>query len=278
MKDYEFQAETRDGLTLFGRGRGPAKVKGVICLVHGMGEHCGRYGHFFRFFDAKGFACLSLDLRGHGKSEGKRGHTPSYSRLLDDVDLLLARAADRYPSAPRFLYGHSMGGNLVVNHGLRRHSEAQGIVASSPWLELAFQPPWIKVALGRLMNRIYPGMGMSAGLETEALCRDPAVVKAYVDDPLVHGKITPRLFLGMYESGRWALDHASELGVPILLMHGTGDRLTSAEASKDFCNKAGGECRIKLWPGLYHELHNEPEKKEVMEFADRWLDQRLGGA
>jgi alpha-beta hydrolase superfamily lysophospholipase len=125
------------------------------------------------------------------------------------------------------------------------------------------------------MNAIYPSFTQANGLETAALSRDVQVVKKYETDPLVHDRISARLFVGSYQSGYWALELASGFGYPLLLMHGGADRITSAEASREFAGKTGDPCTFKIWEGFYHEIHNEPEQAEVLKVMLDWLDKTL---
>ena len=276
METYEWNWKTSDGLQMYSKGWAPqGKPKAVVCLVHGHGEHIGRYEHVATALTEKGFSLLGFDLRGHGKSSGPRGHTPSYDALMDDIATFFGQVEARYPELPRFLYGHSLGGNLVLNYALSRKPALRGVIATGPLLKLAFEPPASKVSLGRMMNRIWPGFTQASGLETSALSHDVEVVRAYENDPLVHAKISARLFVDMYEAGLWALEHAAEFQLPLLLMHGTADRLTSAEASRQFGEAGGKHVMLKLWDGWYHEIHNEPEKDEVFKVMTDWLDKYL---
>lgn len=277
MQTLEWTWNSSDALRLYGRGWLPEKPKAVVCLVHGHGEHVGRYEPVAFALAERGYALFGFDLRGHGNSAGPRGHTPSYEALLDDIQLFCQQVGEHHPELPRFLYGHSMGGNLVINYALRRQPELRGVVATGPWLELAFQPPELQVMLGRLMNRLAPTFTQDSGLDTKALARDERVVQAYESDPLVHSKISARLFVSMYEAGQWALQHAAMFPLPLLLMHGEADRLTSADASRRFAEAVpAGRCTLRLWSGFYHEIHNEPEKAQVLQTMLDWLDAHLG--
>ncbi len=276
MKSFESSWENKDGTKFYIQGWEPdAKPKAVVCLVHGHGEHVGRYAHVGETFSQAGYVLVGFDERGHGKTTGARGHVPSYDAMMNDVADFLALMQKRYPGLPCFLYGHSMGGNQVINFALRRKPVLAGVIATGPWLKLAFDPPAIQVFLGRTMNNIAPGFIQKSGLETAALSRDPQIVEAYEKDPLVHDKISARLFVGMYESGLWALDHAAEFSLPLLLMHGTADRLTSWQASREFATHAGKNVTFRAWDGFYHEIHNEPEKAEVLKTMLSWLDEQL---
>ena len=268
--------EGKDGLALFAHASpSDSPPKAIICMVHGHGEHIERYNHLATALNKAGYTFVGFDHRGHGKSDGVRGHIPSYETLLDDIEAFLAEIEENYPEVPRILYGHSMGGNLVINYALRRTSDIKGVISTSPWLKLAFEPPAVQVFMGKMMNKIYPAFIMSSGLETSSLSHDPEVVRAYEEDSLVHDKISARLFVGMYESGLWALDHAGEFSLPLLLMHGGADKITSPEASREFAKKAGENVTLKIWDELYHETHNEPEQDEVFKKIIDWLD-RVG--
>jgi len=147
-----------------------------------------------------------------------------------------------------------------------------GVIATGPHLRLAFTPPPVKVILGRVMNALWPSFTQPSGLEVAALSCDPAVVRAYVDDPLVHDRVSGRLYFGLTDAGQWALEHAAEFPLPLLLMHSSADRICSAEASQEFAAQVPGDCTLKIWEGLYHEMHNEPEKEEVIAFLVDWLE------
>jgi alpha-beta hydrolase superfamily lysophospholipase len=273
MKISEWTWESFDGLDMYGRGWVPqGQPKAVIVLVHGHGEHVGRYEHVAAAMVEKGYALFGFDLRGHGKSGGPRGHTPAYDALMDDISAFFKQVDERYANLPHFLYGHSLGGNLVLNYALRRKPDLRGVIATGPWLELAFQPPAAQVRLGRLMNGIAPGFTQHSKLDTAGLSHDQTVVSAYQNDPLVHDKISARLFVAIYESGLWALEHAAEFPMPLLLMHGAADPITSAKASREFAERAGDKVTLKVWEGLYHEIHNEPEKAQVFKVMLDWLE------
>jgi alpha-beta hydrolase superfamily lysophospholipase len=168
-----------------------------------------------------------------------------------------------------------MGGNQAINYVLRSPQGLKGVIATGPWLRLAFDPPAAQVITAKLLNSIASSFSMASGLSQTSLSRDPEVVSKYAADPLVHDKISPRLYTGIYESGLWALEHAAELKIPMLLMHGSGDKITSAPASQEFAQKAGNLVTLRIWDGFYHEIHNEPEKAEVIQVMVDWLDKQM---
>ena len=248
-----------------------ARPKAVVCLAHGLGEHSGRYAHLGAFLGHHGYALFAFDLRGHGQTDGQRGHTPDPNALMDDVSYALAEAASAFPSCPVFLYGHSLGGVLVLDYVLRRRPTLAGVIASSPALQLATKPSPAKLAAARVMDRLLPTFSLSNGLDRSGLSRDPAVVHAYNTDPLVHDRISARLGMYLLASGEWALAHAAEFTLPLLLTCGSADRITSADGVRAFAAKAGPDCTLKIWDGMFHETHNEPQKDQVFAYLLQWL-------
>jgi len=283
MRQMEFNLYTDDGLRLRGRyWEPPSTPTGIVCIVHGLGDHGGRYAHVARRLNTAGYTVAAADLRGHGMSEGRRGHTPGLGASMNDISLIVREAGARFPGIPLFLYGHSMGGNLVLNFALRRAAPTvgsagspvlTGVVASAPLLETAFDPPCWKMLFGRTMRPFWPTKSMSNEVRVENLSRDPDVIRAYREDPLVHDRVT-LTFLDIRGAGSWALKHAADLTVPTLVMHGDADRITSSAVSRAFAAAAGGACTLKLWEGFYHEIHNEPGKEQVFDYLVEWLNEK----
>lgn len=272
MKHTNFKFNISEGSELYAQEWQPeSDIQGVICLIHGMGEHSGRYDHMAQTLNQAGYVLLSYDQRGHGKSFGQRGHTRSYETLLNDINDFCSVALQRFPNLPVFLYGHSLGGNLVLNYVLRRQPKFAGVIVTSPWLWLSDEPSALLRLLASFLNKLWPTYSMSSGLELNALSRDPMVVNAYRTDPLVHDRISVRLFVAVNQAGHWAIDNAAQFKLPLLLMHGGGDRITSVEATKLFASHIQKNCTLKIWPDLFHELHNEPEKEEIMSYLIGWV-------
>lgn len=272
MKYTEFQFNTNEGSVLYAREWQPEnELQGVICLVHGLGEHSGRYDHLALALSQAGYVLLSFDQRGHGKSFGKRGHAPSYEMLLDDIESFIHESLQRFPYLPTFLYGHSLGGNLVLNYVLRRQPKFAGVIVTSPWLRLSVEPSLLLRQLASFLNKWWPTFSMSSGLELNALSHDLIVVNTYKADPLVHNRISVGLFVAADQAGLWAIENAAQFDLPLLLMHGGGDRITSVGATKLFASSIQKDCTLKIWPDLYHELHHEPEKEEVISYLINWL-------
>jgi alpha-beta hydrolase superfamily lysophospholipase len=273
MNATELSWKTSDGLIIYGKkweSSLPTRV--VICMMHGMGEHINRYEHVAEMFTSNGYAVIGCDHRGHGKSEGQRGHFPDFDTFLKDVDSLLKAASIHFPYAKQILYGHSMGGNLIANYLLRCQPKIEGAILSSPYFQLAFQPALAKLTVGRLLKGIFPFLSMSSGLDSSAISRDVEEVKKYNDDPLVHDKVSAKMGIEMIETGQWVIDNADKLSIPTLVYHGAADRLTSHQSSKLFAEKAGKIVTFFSLEGLYHETHNEPEKEVVFEKIILWLN------
>jgi alpha-beta hydrolase superfamily lysophospholipase len=265
------QWNTKDGLSLFAQSWTVESPKAVLGIIHGMGEHSSRYAHMAKAMNAAGISVVAYDHRGHGKSGGKKGHMDSIDQLLDGVDQLLGEMTKLAPGAPQFLFGHSMGGNVLLNHALRRRPNIKGIIASGAYLRLAFAPPAIQVALAKLVKGVLPALGQPTNLDATAISRDRNVVDAYLKDPLVHGRITPAFFVEIDAASKYAMDHTGELKLPLLIYHGSADRLTSHDASEEFARKVKGDVTWKSWSGLYHECHNEPEQAEVFKLITDWV-------
>jgi len=265
-----------DDLEIFGQyWKTEQTEKGVIALVHGFGEHSGRYDHVAQAFAKRGYSTFSFDHRGHGKSKGQRGHTPSYDHLMDDVDLFLDKVRDIFPDVPVIIYGHSMGGNIVVNNILRRDADVVGAVVTGPFFRTTDPPPAIQVALGKIMNNFWGAFPDKARLDANHISRDKAVVKKYEDDPLVHNKISARMGLSLIDSGEYAIEHAAEVKMPLYIIHGDDDKLTSCEASKEFKSRAGENVKLEVLVGHYHEVHNEPDKDAILKRIIDWCDELL---
>jgi alpha-beta hydrolase superfamily lysophospholipase len=267
----EFNVELKNGQVLKGIIRTPGEnPSGIIVLVHGIGEHTGRYTDWAGLFRKQNFAFAGLDLPGHGRSEGRRGKIKSYSVLHEMIEILLRTASRTFPGTPVYIYGHSLGGGIVLDHLIRFKPAIKGAIVTSPWLKLSFEPAKSKLALAALMSKLSPGLVQSSGLNTIYLSHDQTVVDAYKNDPLVHDKISVGLFTGAMKSAEYCLNNASKLKIPTLIIHGSNDMICSPEGSREFCSKTS-KAELKIWEGGYHELHNEPFRLEVFDYIMHWI-------
>ena len=277
MRHFDTEWQTSDGATLYAQGWEPEqKPVAVICMIHGLGEHFGRYRHLAEFLTDHGFAYVGVDLRGHGKTPGQRGYVPSFNAFMQDISLLLDQVGIRYPSLPKFLYGHSLGGILVLNYCLRKTPDLAGVIVTSPGLRNALEEQTAKVAFANIAGTILPRISLPSGLDTSGLSRNPEIARAYLEDPLVHDRATLRMAKETLAAIPYIFENAKDFHYPLLLMHGTADRLAYARGSQEFAGLAiQAEIDLKLWEGAYHELHNELEKDQVFDYLLQWLQMRL---
>jgi len=243
----------------------------MMLLIHGLGEHAGRYSDWAKRFTDSGVGLRMFDLPGHGLSEGKRGVMPCYEKLYDMIDSELALIKNEYPGVPLFLYGHSLGGNIVLGFIVRRRPVINGAIVTSPWVRLSKQPSTIKKILSALLYIIMPDIPVSSGLDSSFISHESQVVKDYNEDPLVHGLISPRLF---HEAGKAAsdiLNNGETIDLPLLLVHGRDDMITASSGSVEVASLVP-RAILKLWDGGYHELHNEPLKEDHFALIREWMD------
>jgi alpha-beta hydrolase superfamily lysophospholipase len=248
--------------------------KAVILLVHGFGEHAGRYKSWASRFNETGISVRSFDLPGHGQSEGRRGSMPPMNVIYDTIDLLRAEIATEMPGIPLIVYGNSLGGLIVLGYLINKKPSILGAVVTSPWIRLAFEPPKAKELLAVVAGKVMPGLTQSSGLKAEYLSHDKEVVAAYKSDALIHGLISAGMYLAIRDATREALSRASEINVPLLLVHGRDDMIISPSGSVDIA-EAAPKSTLKLWDGGYHELHNDLVKEEHFDFIADWINTLL---
>lgn len=257
--------------------RAVAGRRGVL-ILHGIGEHSGRYAHVAHFFAECGYDVRSYDHRGHGRSAGSRGDTPDEEAIVRDAAFVLQEFAGHFDTPP-LLLGHSMGGLfaawLATRFAAARSTSISGLILSSPALSISLSAPQ-KILL-RTLNALAPGLAIKNGLQTRYLSHDPAVVEAYCNDPLVHPKITARLLRSMLAGVDFAQTHANALAVPTLLLVAGEDKLVDARGSDAFFERLRpGVGTIHHYPGFYHEIFNETGAAQVFADVRAWLgDQAL---
>ncbi len=276
MEYEEGSFEGSGGVELYRRWWRPTgRTRAVLAIVHGMGEHCGRYRNVTDALVPRGYAVHAFDLRGAGRSPGQRGHIDSWSQYRHDVDSFLRAIGEQEPlsGVPLFLMGHSMGGLIVLDYVLRRPAGLAGTIASAPGLEpLGVAKPWM-VALARLLTRIWPSFSIDVELEVAAVSRDPAVVEAYAEDPLCHSKGSVRWGTESLAAIEWIKAHPGDLEIPILMVHGSRDRLVSPSGTTAFFDAITyPDKEIHLYEGGYHEPHNDLGHQQVLADYQRWLE------
>jgi alpha-beta hydrolase superfamily lysophospholipase len=260
---------------LFRRGWLAPDPRRLLVLVHGFAEHSGRYEHVGRWFAARGFAVHAYDQRGHGRSEGDRGHVERFDDVLDDLERLLDLVRREHPGLPAFVVGHSMGGLEVAAWVSGRRPDIAGAVTSGAALEVAEVPSPVQRAALRVMRRLRPKARLDRPIAPEALSRDPEVGRAYQSDPLVFQYMTLSLAAALFGAGRRALAEASRTEVPMLLLHGEDDPLIPASASRRFFEQLDpSRSELRIYPGLRHEIFNEPEQEQVFGDVLAWIEKR----
>jgi alpha-beta hydrolase superfamily lysophospholipase len=245
----------------------PAEYRHTLLITHGLAEHMGRYQHVAEFFVDAGYKVVGLELRGHGDSEGKRGHVDAWARYGEDLV-----AAMEHIGAPCVVLAHSMGG-LVVLDRLRDtlpHTP-KGIIATNPLLGVRVEAPAIKLALAGFLSRFLPWLSLSNELETRYISRDPEVVKAYEQDPKVYSTITPRWFTEMRDAMGRVATAAPSLKVPLLMVTSDADQICDPLAARKVANHWGGCADQLTYPELFHEVLNEPEKAQILAEILAWL-------
>lgn len=262
-------ATSRDGATLNLVQWSPdGSPRADILLVHGLAEHMGRYAHVAEHLTRAGYQVTGVELRGHGESEGRRGHVDEWRQYVDDF-----RAASYKIGRSHYVIAHSMGG-LVTLDALRKPigPDILGVCVSNPLLGVSVKAPAIKVWGAGLLSKIWPTLPLSNELDTNHISRDMAVIKRYEEDPLVYGTITPRWYTEMLSGIDRVFGDAAKATIPLLVLTGDGDRITSVEASRDYFERYGAVDKDLInYPGLYHELFNEPEKVQVLNDVVEWL-------
>ena len=264
-----------DGERLFRRAWMPPTPRRALAIVHGFAEHSGRYDHVGAWFAAREFAVHAYDQRGHGRSEGERGHVDAFSRLLDDLDSFLDVVRHEHPEQPLFLLGHSMGGLLTASLLAERKPDLVGAVVTGPPLALGPGTSRMKLRMARTLRRFAPRMKLGAGISASELSRDPEVVKAYEDDPLVFRQATATFAAELLDAVARAAEAGRNVRAPMLLLHGEADRVCPPRGTRNFHGQLrGAGHRLRLYPRLRHEILNEPEQEQVFEDVLAWIEER----
>ncbi len=247
-----------------------AEARGGVVIMHGLGEHGGRYRHVARFFNDCGLSVRCYDHRGHGQSQGARGDVIRGTPILQDAEIVIEDFGVQL-SAPPFLFGHSMGGLFAAHYALARLSPLRGLILSSP--ALAVRLSGLQMKLLNFMYRIAPHIGVPNGLSPQFLSHDPAVVAAYQHDPLVHAKISARLLRAMLASIDYCHAHASTLTIPTLMVVAGDDHLVDADGSRRFFQAVPeGRAQMHVYDGFYHEVFNEKDARRPFADLRTWIE------
>lgn len=274
----EFEYRVTDGTCLFVRDWPVSATqdnvaKQGIVLMHGLGEHSGRYAHVARFFNALGFTVRTYDHRGHGRSGGGAGDVPDNTTLLSDAQLIIADFSQQL-ARPPLLLGHSMGGLFAARFAVEGLAPLQGLILSSP--ALAIQMSQFQQGLLKIASALIPGVGIPNGLKTRYLSHDGEVIRAYENDHLVHPKISARLLGSMLAAMEYTHANANKLQIPVLLLAAEDDHLVDPAGSRRWLEQVSvsGNITAHFYEGFYHEIFNELDATRVFDDLRTWLEQQ----
>jgi acylglycerol lipase len=266
-------------LKIFYRNLSAEKEKARLVIAHGLGEHSGRYDRVINRLVPEGLSIWALDFCGHGRSGGKRGHIESFGQYIADIDKLIDIAAEDAPQDTKiFLLGHSLGGLIALNYGLRLPDKLNGLIVSSPVLAFKVKVPAFKITLGKVMSAIWPGLSMANELDPTKISHDTSVVDAYIQDPLVHNRVTARWFTEFVSAMAWVQKSVTKMKVPILMQIAGNDFLVDAGASETFFNHLLLKDKtIHIYRELFHEIFNETadESAVVLDDLHAWIEMHL---
>jgi alpha-beta hydrolase superfamily lysophospholipase len=248
-----------------------------VGLLHGYGDHCSRYLHFFRWLAERGVASHAIDFRGHGRSDGKRGFVKRWDEFLDDADALMEEAGMKKSGGPPvFMVGHSHGALVLAMAAIRGLSKVRGTIFSCPYFKSGVRVPWYKMVLARVADRCAPSIAIRSGLQPEWLCRDQELIEDSRNDPYGHHVATPRWFLTMQEAQREVMERAGEFKLPMLMLVGKGDCIAVPEVAEKFFERAGSkDKKILVYPQMLHEVLREREREEVFGEVLAWMRGRI---
>lgn len=277
MPHREDQFRTGDGLTLHeNRWLPEGESVAVVVVVHGVIEHGGRYAELAAELNRHEIAVYAVDLRGHGRSQGARAWVDRFEQYTGDVEAYIEHVRNAEPDRPLFLFGHSMGGLIIASLAAVKEPNVRGLILSAPAIELTDTLFPLLRRLAALASKLFPRLRL-VKLSGSKLSRDPEVLAQFQADPLVfHGRVPVRTGYEIIRAAGAVLDHLESITVPLLVLHGTGDAVTTAEGSRRLVARAGSTDKtLKLYEGLYHDLPREPEKEEIFADVVEWLSQRL---
>ena len=264
------------GSSLPGRVWCAPDPRGMVAIIHGLGEHSGRYAALASELVRARFTVVALDLPGHGEAPGPRGDIPNWTTLRDHIVPLLFTASHGLPGQPfdlpQVLLGHSLGGVMALDFAIAHPQQLLAVVASAPGLKSAI-PPWWKLALANVARATTPSAGFPHGLDESGMSRDPEVLAARKSDRLMHDRISPRLYFAFEEARQRVMRDARLLKVPALVLHGAADRVVDPHGSLEFVAAAPHEfCRLLTYRDAYHEIFNDPARDQVIRDLVGWLD------
>jgi alpha-beta hydrolase superfamily lysophospholipase len=266
---------TPTGQRLFERWHPADQAVGTVVVVHGFGEHSGRYEHVFQALNAGGFSALGFDYRGYGQASGRRGFIERFDEYVDDAAFAVSKARQRAPGGPLYMLGHSQGGLVAAAYALDRQHGLDGLALSSPGLGVALAVPAWKDAAAKLLSRFVPAFGLPTDLHGADVTRTGEIAAAYDTDPLMVRKATSRWYVEFLNAQKRVMAGAPRIVLPTLVMQAGADKVVSAAASRRFFDALGApDKKFISYDGLYHEIMNEPERVRVLGDLVAWLASR----
>jgi alpha-beta hydrolase superfamily lysophospholipase len=252
---------------------GPARA--VLVNLHGLGDHSGLYPNLANYFPARGIALYAFDMRGNGRSPGQRAYLRRWDEYRGDLHAFLDRVREWEAELPLFLLGNSLGGLVVLEYALRHPDGLAGVIAAAPPLGQLGVPP-VLMSLGRILSRVFPRFSLNVGMDLSGLARDPAVVEAVLADPFFHRRGTARLSTEVTTAIARVQDGAVNFSVPLLILHGSDDRMVPPDGSRRFMvNVRYPDRELREYPGAYHGLFVDLNHGEVLSDLERWVNTRI---
>ncbi len=277
MISNSFTIRSGNGTKIFCKSIVPKdSPKALLFMVHGLGEHMGRYDSMANSFVENRIAVFAFDHRGHGNSEGKRGHAIGLEQLVDDLEYALMKCRNMFLDIPIFIYGHSMGGQIVASYlDKMKSKEIEGAIISSAWFRLATAPSSWQLKTINLISSVLPSITVGSKLDPSYISSVQNEVELYQKDPLVHDKISLGLFNSLYKNGLHLLQQAQKVNIPVLVCHGDKDKITSPEGSQQYATRIGGKAKLQIWKGAFHEAHHDFDKDKVIKYYVDWVLDKL---
>jgi acylglycerol lipase len=277
MQHTEGKFTGRNNFSLYRQAWLPEGIPvAVMIFVHGVAEHSGRYSNLVNYFVPKGYAIYSFDLRGHGKSDGKRSYVERFSYYLDDLKTFCNKVSEENRNVKTFLLGHSMGSTIAIAYAIEHQRELNGLIVSGTTLKAGASINKASIFIAKILSVLIPKIGVSA-LDATYISRDKTVVEAYVTDPLNYaGKLSARFGAELLKTMAKLQSTIPGLSLPLLVMHGTADRISDPSSSRMLFDGAGSKDKtLKLYEGFYHEIFNDPDRQQVFSDMDAWLKLHL---
>jgi alpha-beta hydrolase superfamily lysophospholipase len=263
-----------DGLDLFWQTWEPEyDPRGVVCLMHGFGEHSARYHHLATFFVRAGYAVIAIDARGHGRSGGRRAHVERFEEFPRDLDRVVAEAEKRWPGQHLVVFGHSNGGLIALHHALMNPQRANAYAITSPFLGFQVEVPFVKALAGNLMSSVWPTLALPTDLDPAVLSQNEEIVRKYANDPLVTDVATARWFTETKRAQRAILENAAQVRSPFLFLVSGSDELADPAAAEEVFHELGSPDReFEIFPDLLHEVMNESEWESLSRRVLGWFE------